>query len=162
MAANRKLSSKILSPEKAIAYCKKKSRAGKKIVFTNGCFDILHPGHVFYLEQARAKGDFLIVALDTDASVRKLKGAGRPVNDLKSRQQVIAALESIDCVTSFSNSDPLPLIKKLSPKVLVKGGDWKIPAIVGSKEVLASGGKVFSLPFVKGKSTTNIIKKIQK
>lgn len=156
-----KINSKILSPAQAVALCKKKSRAGKKIVFTNGCFDILHPGHVFYLEQARAKGDFLIVALDTDVSVRKLKGEGRPVNDLKSRQQVVAALESIDCVTSFSNSDPLPLIKKCLPKVLVKGGDWKISGIVGSKEVLAAGGKVYSLPFVKGKSTTNIIKKIK-
>jgi rfaE bifunctional protein nucleotidyltransferase chain/domain len=132
------------------------------VVFTNGCFDILHPGHVSYLEAARKKGDFLVVALDTDAAVRKLKGPGRPVNRLESRMQVLAALESVDAVTWFGGANPVPLIKKLKPSVLVKGGDWKIELILGSKEVLGWGGKVFSLRYVEGNSTTGIIRKIRK
>ena len=131
-------------------------------MFTNGCFDILHPGHVTYLEAARRKGDFLVVAMDTDAAVRKLKGPERPINPLESRMQVLAALESIDAVTWFSGGNPIPLISRIKPDVLVKGGDWKIPQILGSKEVLSWGGKVFSLKFVVGKSTTNIVNKIKK
>lgn len=159
--AIRRLKTKIFSPAKAALVCRRVARSGKRVVFTNGCFDILHPGHVRYLEMAREKGDFLIVALDTDASVRKLKGPTRPVNPLESRMQVIAALESIDAVTYFSGCDPCPIIKKLRPAVLVKGGDWKIGEILGSKEVLGWGGKVYSLKYVEGKSTTNIIKKIR-
>jgi D-beta-D-heptose 7-phosphate kinase/D-beta-D-heptose 1-phosphate adenosyltransferase len=157
----RSLKSKILSPSKAAAVCNRAARAGKRVVFTNGCFDILHPGHVSYLEAARGKGDFLVVALDTDQAVRKLKGPTRPVNPLESRLQVIAALESVDAVTWFDGGDPRPVIKKLRPRVLVKGGDWKVDQILGSKEVLSWGGKVHSLKYVAGKSTTNIIKKIR-
>lgn len=142
--------------------CRREIRAGRKVVFTNGCFDILHPGHVTYLEAARGKGDFLVVALDTDAAVRKLKGPDRPVNSLESRMSVIAALECVDAVTWFDKGNPVPTIKKLHPNVLVKGGDWKPHQILGSKEVLCWGGKVFSLPYIEGKSTTNIIKKIRK
>ncbi len=156
-----KIKDKILTPQKATAICKQLRKKNKKIVFTNGCFDIIHPGHVQYLEKAKSKGDFLIVALDTDESVRSLKGAGRPVNNLESRQTVMAALASIDAVTYFENSNPLPIIEKLKPHVLVKGGDWKIKDIIGSAEVLGWGGKVFSISYLKGKSTTNIIDKIR-
>ena len=157
----RKLESKIYSADKAKAQCAQAARQGKRVVFTNGCFDILHEGHVTYLQQARAKGDFLVVAMDTDAAVRALKGNDRPINALKCRQKVMAALECVDLVTSFGGGNPLPLIKKLKPKVLVKGGDWKVHQIIGSKEVLAWGGKVFSLPYVQGRSTTGIVKKIR-
>lgn len=164
MAKNslRSLQSKIMSPAKAAAAIKRAQRARKKVVFTNGCFDIVHPGHVTYLELARKKGDFLVVALDTDAAVRWQKGPERPINPLESRLQVIAALESVDAVTWFDKSDPRPTIKKLRPDVLCKGGDWKIPQILGSQEVLSWGGRVFSLKFVAGKSTTNIVNRIKK
>ena len=156
----RSISQKILSPKSAERACKSARSKKKRVVFTNGCFDILHEGHVQYLQDARKKGDFLIVALDTDQAVRKLKGPSRPVNSLSSRLAVIAALESVDAVTWFSGGNPLPTIKKLRPAVLVKGGDWKIPQIIGSKEVLGWKGKVFSLPFVEGKSTSKIISTI--
>ena len=157
----RRLAKKLFSPQRAALVCKKAAKSGKRVVFTNGCFDILHPGHVAYLEAARAKGDFLVVALDTDAAVRKLKGPERPINALASRMQVIAALESVDAVTWFGGGNPIPTIKKLKPSILVKGGDWKVDQILGSKEVLSWGGKVFSLKFIAGKSTTGIIKKIR-
>jgi rfaE bifunctional protein nucleotidyltransferase chain/domain len=140
-------------------YSVKKNK--KKIVFTNGCFDILHPGHVQYLEEARNKGDFLVVAMDTDEAVRKQKGSSRPVNTLEKRMTVIAALESVDLVTCFEKSNPIPIIKKLRPDILVKGGDWKITQILGAKEVMGWKGKVFSLPYLEGSSTSNIIKKIK-
>jgi D-beta-D-heptose 7-phosphate kinase/D-beta-D-heptose 1-phosphate adenosyltransferase len=151
---------KICTAQSAQLRCRKAAYLGKQIVFTNGCFDILHPGHVTYLEAARNKGDFLVVALDTDSAVSALKGPDRPINNLKSRQEVIAALESVDLVTSFSGGNPVPIIKKLHPHILVKGGDWKVEKILGSKEVLGWGGKVFSIRFVDGKSTTKIISKI--
>lgn len=152
---------KILSPFQAQNLCKKLSERGTRIVFTNGCFDILHTGHVQYLAKARRKGDFLIVALDTDQAVRHLKGRDRPVNSLKDRMQVIAALECVDAVTWFEDADPLALIKKIRPRVLVKGGDWPIDKIRGSFEVQNWGGKVYSISFLSGRSTTNIIKKIR-
>lgn len=157
----RSLYSKIHTPAAAARVCKRAARVGKRVVFTNGCFDILHPGHVSYLEAARRKGDFLVVALDSDAAVRKLKGPERPINPLRSRLEVLAALESVDAVTWFGGANPAPTIKKLHPMVLVKGGDWKVAQILGSKEVLGWGGRVFSLKFIDGKSTTNIIKKIR-
>jgi len=135
-------------------------KEGKKIVFTNGCFDLLHIGHVHYLNAAKKKGHILIVALNSDSSVKRLKGPTRPINTLKDRMTVISALECVDFVTSFSDDTPLKLIEKLKPTVLVKGGDWKPSQIVGAKEVLGWGGKVFSLPFVKGKSTTRTLNKI--
>jgi rfaE bifunctional protein nucleotidyltransferase chain/domain len=135
----------------------------RKVVFTNGCFDILHPGHIAYLEEARRQGDCLVVALNSDTSIRRLKGKDRPINPLEDRLRVMAALECVDYVTSFEEDTPLKLIQKLGSKirVLVKGGDWKPEQIVGSQEVLGWGGKVKSLKFIPGKSTTGIVKKIQ-
>jgi rfaE bifunctional protein nucleotidyltransferase chain/domain len=150
--------SKIKSP----TALKKALPLRKKVVFTNGCFDLLHPGHVAYLEQARKQGDLLVVALNSDASVSRLKGPSRPVNTLADRLSVLAGLECVDYVTWFEQDTPLDLIKKLGSKigVLVKGGDWKVDQIVGGREVLSWGGKVKSLRFVEGKSTTGILKKI--
>ncbi len=123
----------------------------------------MHPGHVSYLQQARKLGAGLIVALNSDDSVRMLnKGPGRPLNTLADRMEVIAALESVDYVTWFEEETPLLVIRKLRPKVLVKGGDWRADQIVGGTDVISWGGKVKSLPYVEGKSTTNIIKKMKK
>lgn len=137
-----------------------KSNPSKKVVFTNGCFDILHSGHVMYLEKARTKGDILVVALNTDASTQKLKGPTRPINSLADRMKVIAALESVSFVISFNEETPIKLIQKILPDVLVKGGDYEIKKIVGYSEVKANGGKVLTIPFLKGRSTSNVIKKI--
>lgn len=134
---------------------------GKRIVFTNGCFDILHRGHVTYLAEARKLGDLLLVGLNSDASVQRLKGPERPINKELDRQYVLSELKAVDFVEIFTEDTPLNLILKVQPKVLVKGGDWKIDQIVGAKEVIANGGDVFSLNFVDGYSTTNIIHKIQ-
>ncbi len=134
---------------------------GKRIVFTNGCFDILHRGHVTYLAEARKLGDLLIIGLNSDDSVKRLKGPERPINNEIDRQYVLSQLKSVDFVEIFTDDTPLELIKKINPKILVKGGDWKIDQIVGAKEVIANGGDVFSLNFVDGYSTTNIIHKIQ-
>jgi rfaE bifunctional protein nucleotidyltransferase chain/domain len=133
----------------------------KKIVFTNGCFDILHRGHVTYLAEARKLGDLLVLGLNSDASVKRLKGPERPINNEEDRKFVMSQLKSIDFVEIFTDDTPLELIKKVSPKVLVKGGDWNIDQIVGGKEVQASGGNVYSLKFVDGYSTTSLIHKIQ-
>ncbi|MGM0579575.1 MAG: D-glycero-beta-D-manno-heptose 1-phosphate adenylyltransferase [Bacteroidota bacterium] len=133
---------------------------GQKVVFTNGCFDILHLGHVDYLEKAAAKGDKLIVALNTDASVSKLKGPARPVNNQEARARIIAALTFVDAVVFFSEDTPLSLIKQLKPDVLVKGSDYKTSNIVGADVVMENGGKVETIELVEGYSTTNIINKI--
>ena len=137
-------------------------KSGKKIVFTNGCFDILHVGHVRYLSDARNLGDVLVVGLNKDASVRKLKGPERPVTHEKDRAEVVAALECVDYVVFFSEPTPKNLIHSVKPDMLVKGGDWKPKDIVGSDFVLSYGGKVKSLPFHKGFSTTSLIEKIKK
>ena len=134
---------------------------GKKIVFTNGCFDILHRGHVTYLTEARKLGDLLVIGLNSDASVKRLKGPERPINNEKDRQYVLSQLKAVDFVEIFTEDTPLNLILTVKPNVLVKGGDWKIEQIVGGKEVQASGGQVFSLNFVDGYSTTSLIEKIQ-
>lgn len=154
----RKLTGKICSPAGVAARARKLGR-GKRLVFTNGCFDLLHKGHVTYLERARAQGDALVVALNSDASVRRLKGTGRPLNSLADRAEVIAALEAVDFVTWFSEDTPLKTILKIRPDVLVKGGDWKADQIVGGREVKTWGGKVKSLTFVPGRSTTKLIQK---
>ncbi len=133
---------------------------GKKIVFTNGCFDILHAGHVAYLEQARQLGDVLIVGLNSDASVSRLKGPLRPVNREGDRARVIAGLRSVDYVAIFSEDTPYELIDAIRPDILVKGGDWRPEDIVGSNLVLASGGKVLSLDFVAGLSSTALMRRI--
>ena len=163
MSSVRKLTSKVKSPQALRATLKrlKKARGGKnlKFVFTNGVFDLLHKGHVTYLERARGLGDALIVALNTDASVQRLKGPERPLNSLADRLEVMAALEAVDFVTWFDTDTPLELIRLAHPDILVKGGDWKPNQIVGAPDVLAWGGRVKSLPYVEGRSTTKIIEK---
>lgn len=145
-----------------LAELSKKKRGGATIVFTNGCFDILHLGHVRYLEKAKSLGDILVVGLNSDASVLKLKGPGRPINHQADRAGVLAALKSVDYVTSFSEATPLKLIRAIEPNVLVKGGDWKPKDIIGSDLVMSRGGKVRSLPFVKARSTSRILELISK
>lgn len=132
----------------------------KKVIFTNGCFDLLHPGHVRYLQQARALGDALIVALNSDRSVRELKGDKRPILTEDERAEVMAALACVDYVTIFDEPTPREVIAALLPDVLVKGGDWGVDQIVGREEVEAAGGQVMSLPFVDGCSTTDVIERI--
>ncbi len=131
----------------------------KKIVFTNGCFDLLHIGHIRYLNQARAQGDILIVGVNSDASVQKLKGPTRPIQNENDRAEILAALKAVSHTIIFSEETPLELIKKVKPDFLVKGGDWKLDQIVGSDFVLAYGGQVKSLQFIEGRSTTSIIQK---
>lgn len=138
-----------------------KATHGRKIVFTNGCFDILHRGHVSYLAEAKKLGDILVIGVNSDSSVKRLKGPDRPINNEKDRAFVLGQLKSVDFVEIFHEDTPLNLIKKIMPSILVKGGDWKIEQIVGAKEVIENGGEVFSLNFVDGYSTTSIIKKIQ-
>lgn len=134
----------------------------KTIAFTNGCFDILHRGHIFSLSQAAKEADYLIVGVNSDKSTKKLKGEGRPVNNEQSRALLLAALLMVDAVVIFEEDTPLELIKALQPDVLVKGGDYTIEQIVGSKEVMANGGKVVINPIVEGYSTTGLIEKITK
>lgn len=138
-----------------------KANEGKKIVFTNGCFDILHRGHVAYLAEAKKLGDVLVIGLNSDASVKRLKGPERPINNQEDRRYVLSQLKAVDFVEIFEEDTPLNLILRVMPNILVKGGDWKIEQIVGGKEVLANGGSVFSLNFVDGYSTTSVIQKIQ-
>ena len=133
----------------------------KTIVMTNGCFDIIHPGHVTYLKQSKALGNKLIVAVNSDASVSRLKGPTRPINKLQDRMTVLSALGSVDYVVSFDEDTPQKLISRVLPNILVKGGDYKVEEIAGHKEVLANGGKVVIIPFVDGCSTTSIVKKIK-
>ena len=134
----------------------------KCIVFTNGCFDLLHPGHIDYLARARALGDVLIIGLNDDNSIQRLKGPSRPINRLADRTIMLAALKSVDLVVPFSEDTPLKLVSALMPDILVKGGDYKPDNIVGAKEVIASGGKVVVMPFVDGHSTSSLIQQIQK
>ena len=134
---------------------------GARVVFTNGCFDLLHLGHIDYLTKTADLGDKLIVAVNTDASVRKLKGANRPIQDEQSRARPLAALEAIDAVILFDEDSPLHLITQIKPDVLVKGGDYTIDTIVGSDVVLNAGGKVEVIPFLDGYSTTAIEQKIK-
>jgi D-beta-D-heptose 7-phosphate kinase/D-beta-D-heptose 1-phosphate adenosyltransferase len=136
--------------------------AGKKIVFTNGCFDLIHTGHTRYLAIARSFGDILVVAVNSDASVSTIKGEQRPINSQQERAEALAALESVDFVTIFSEPDPYKVISALQPDVLVKGGDWPIEKIIGRDVVEARGGKVVNVPFVEGQSTTGIIERILK
>lgn len=134
-------------------------RKRKKIVFTNGCFDILHVGHVDYLSKAKRLGDILVVGLNSDSSVKKIKGEGRPINSESDRAKVLSSLYFVDYITSFNEATPLNLIKKVRPDILVKGGDWKIEDIVGGSFVRSYGGVTKSIPFVKGYSTTSIIER---
>jgi rfaE bifunctional protein nucleotidyltransferase chain/domain len=135
---------------------------GERIVFTNGCFDLLHFGHVHYLAAARDLGHRLVIGVNSDASVRRLKGPARPIQDEQSRMHILASLACVDAVVLFGDETPYNLIAALRPQVLVKGGDWAVSQIVGSDIVLAEGGEVYSLPFVDGFSTTKIEEKILK
>jgi len=139
----------------------KEREQGKKIVFTNGCFDIIHAGHVDYLEKAKSLGDFLVVGLNSDESVKRLKGPTRPVNPVDQRKKVLQALKPVDLVIVFEEDAPERLIKEIKPDVLVKGGDWKIENIVGANFVMSYGGKVYTIDFVYNTSTTKIIEKVK-
>lgn len=153
---------KIIEPDKLTNNLSSLRENHSKIVFTNGCFDILHRGHVTYLAQAKSLGDFLIVALNSDESVkRQNKGEDRPINNLANRMAVIASLASVDAVTFFNEDTPFELIMEVRPNILVKGGDWPIDKIVGSQEVLQYGGQVYSIPFIFNTSTTSIVNKIR-
>ena len=132
---------------------------GKRVVFTNGCYDVLHPGHVRLLEQARSLGDVLILALNSDDSVRRLKGPARPLFPLEQRAQLAAALEAVDAVTAFDEDTPRELIAAILPDILVKGSDWS-HFIAGREEVEAAGGKVVTIPLEQGFSTTNIVQEV--
>ena len=137
-------------------------RKNKKVVFTNGCFDLLHIGHVKYLKEAKSKGDFLVVGINADASVKRLKGPTRPIQSEVDRSEILAALEAVDATVIFTEDTPENLIKSIRPDILVKGGDWKINQIVGGEFVQSYGGQVLSLMFIDGKSTTSIVSKIEK
>ncbi|MEE8319163.1 MAG: D-glycero-beta-D-manno-heptose 1-phosphate adenylyltransferase [bacterium] len=133
---------------------------GLTVVFTNGCFDLIHPGHTSYLRQARELGDLLVVGINTDESVTSLKGPGRPILNQAERVEILLSLRWVDAVVPFSEPTPIDLIKAVNPHILVKGGDWPVEKIVGSEFVEASGGRIFSLPFVPGVSTSGIIQRI--
>ncbi len=151
---------KILTQEEAVRRVAQWRLLSKKIVFTNGVFDILHQGHIFSLSQAAREGDMLIIGLNADASVKRLKGDSRPVNNQESRALVLASLVMVDAVVLFEEDSPLELIKSLMPDVLVKGGDYTVEQIAGAKEVIANGGHVVINPILEGFSTTNIIQQI--
>jgi D-beta-D-heptose 7-phosphate kinase/D-beta-D-heptose 1-phosphate adenosyltransferase len=153
---------KILTPEKMLGERERLRSRGRRLVFTNGVFDLLHVGHVRYLAQARSLGDALLVAINSDRTVRELKGPNRPIFDQAERAEILAALRYVDYVTIFDDVSPRSLIAKLRPDVLVKGGDYQLDEIHGREEVEAAGGKVISLPFVEGASTTTLIERMKK
>jgi D-beta-D-heptose 7-phosphate kinase/D-beta-D-heptose 1-phosphate adenosyltransferase len=155
------MSGKIVSIDELREERKALRAAGKRLVFTNGCFDILHVGHVRYLQRARSLGDTLLVAINNDRSVRKLKGAGRPIMNEGERAEMLAALDVVDYVTIFDDISPRKLIAEVLPDILVKGGDYQLNEIHGREEVEAAGGRVLSLPFVEGASTSSIIERIK-
>ncbi len=153
---------KVIPPNGSLNQIEQWHQGGKKIVFTNGCFDILHLGHVDYLEKARSLGDKLVVGLNTDASIKINKGKNRPIVNEKSRARVISSLFFVDAVILFDEETPIELIKRVKPHVLVKGDDYDIGNIVGADFVMENGGSVETVPLVKGYSTTSIIEKIKK
>jgi len=148
---------KVISPKKAVALRRSLAKKGKAAVFTNGCFDILHSGHVSLLEKARSLGGFLFLGLNSDSSVKRLKGQGRPVNSQKDRARLLAALCAVDAVVIFNTDTPLTLIKKLKPDILVKGADYTTSEIVGAR----FSGRVARIPLVKGRSTSALIRKLK-
>lgn len=153
---------KILTRAALLAERERLRAGGKRLVFTNGVFDLLHVGHVRYLAEARALGDALVVAINSDRTVRELKGPARPVFDQAERAEILAALRMVDYVTVFDDVSPRSLIAELLPDVLVKGGDYGLDQIHGREEVEAAGGNVISLPFVEGASTTTLIERMRK
>ena len=151
------ITGKLVSLEEAERLLTPGFREDQKIVFTNGCFDILNRGHVYYLSRAREMGDLLVVGLNSDRSVKRLKGEGRPVNGEKARAEVLGAMAMVDYIILFEEDTPLNLIKTIRPDLLVKGGDYKVEEIVGYNEVTSRGGKVVTIPLLEGYSTTSII-----
>jgi len=147
--------------QQAVKQVKRWKSEGKNIVFTNGCFDLLHPGHIDYLEKAATHGDILIIGLNDDDSIRRLKGNTRPINPLADRAIMLAALRAVDLVVPFSEDTPLNLITALMPDILIKGGDYKADDIVGAPEVRSGGGQVLVIPFVDGYSSSNLIERIK-
>ena len=159
--APRPARSKLLSRRAARVAALRARRRGERVVFTNGCFDLLHVGHVRSLEQARRHGDRLLVALNSDASARRLKGRGRPIVPARRRAELVAALECVDWVVVFGEDTPLALIRSLRPHVLAKGGDWRLDQIVGRVEVESWGGRVVRLAVVPGARTTRLVERIR-
>jgi rfaE bifunctional protein nucleotidyltransferase chain/domain len=157
----RLFESKLVTLEFLNSILIEKKTMHEKIAFTNGCFDLLHVGHVTYLQECAKHGDFLIVGVNSDASVKRLKGPSRPINTLEDRMRVLAALESVDAIISFDQDTPLELIKALKPDVLIKGADYTIENIIGAREVMHWGGLVHTITFVEGKSASKIIEKVQ-
>ncbi len=151
---------KIKKREELLRIIKDLKAKGKRIVFTNGCFDLLHVGHIRYLEEAKTLGDILIVGVNSDASVRKLKGPKRPVLPVEDRTEILSGLGCVDYITVFDELDPLALITSLQPNILVKGGDWTKEQTVGKEVVERSGGEVVIIPFVQGASTSSLIETI--
>lgn len=151
---------KLLPLNTAVGTVKKWKLQGKKVVFTNGCFDILHAGHVHYLEKAKASGDILVVGVNSDASVKRLKGNNRPIAPETDRCTVLAGLEAVDAAVVFDDDTPARIIEKLLPDILVKGADWPIDKIVGAETVLEHGGEVKTVELLEGRSTTSIIERI--
>ncbi len=159
MTASPKMT-KLLTAEEAVCQAAECRRQGKTVVFTNGCFDILHAGHAHYLQAARAAGEALFVGLNSDASVRAIKDAGRPLNDQTDRASVLAALACVDVIILFDDPDPLELIKAIAPDVLVKGADWSEADIVGADETKARGGRVLRIDLLPERSTTALIRRV--
>ncbi len=151
------MNSKIVTQAKAAGIRERLKRQGKKVVFTNGCFDLIHAGHAVYLDAARSLGDFLVVGLNLDSSVQRLKGKGRPILKFRERALLLSYLIPVDLVVGFGDDTPIRLIKRIRPDILVKGADYKVSEIVGSREVRSWGGEVKTIPLTRGKSTSRII-----
>jgi len=158
---NSDMRQKVMSVAEAVAFVEHQRHLGREVVFTNGVFDLLHPGHVRYLQDARREGDVLIVAVNSDRSVRAIKGPTRPINSESERAEVLAGLACVDAVVVFDEDDPQQMISRLQPDVLAKGADWTLDAIVGRETVEARGGRVSRIPLAEGHSTSAIIKKIR-
>lgn len=156
----RKKPGKVVSRAGLASISRRMARQGRRLVFTNGCFDLIHPGHVRLLRQARGMGDALAVAINSDASVRKLKGPGRPILDARERAEVLSAFECVDYVVVFSEPTPAAIVRAVRPQILVKGGDWSPDRIVGRETVTADGGEVRVVPLRRGLSTSALLKRI--
>lgn len=150
---------KTVTAGRAATLARRLQRSGRVVVFTNGCFDLLHAGHVNLLEAARAHGDFLVVGVNSDRSVRRLKGRGRPIVPLRERMEILSALRAVDCVVPFGEATPARLIARLRPNVLVKGADYRTGEIVGRDTVEAMGGRVVRVPLRRGRSTSGLIRR---
>lgn len=162
MKATKHIQQKILDAHHLQQELMRWRKFGKKVAFTNGCFDILHAGHIYSLSQAASFADVLIVGLNSDASTKRLKGENRPVNNEENRSLLLASLVMVDAVVMFDEDTPFELISSVMPDVLVKGGDYNVDTIVGAKEVMANGGTVEIIPLVEGLSTTSLIQKIER